>query len=661
MPKQVLNRIIDIFKRYPLWVWVAAALSCVAFVAVLSTGFADSNNMVDGNQVAKRELFAIASLVVSSLSLLMVYKSRLYLNVIDLLAALFVVYTTVTFFTLDSSAYTKQLVIWLLGALYFNIRVILASEKCTTIILVIAVFATGVVQAIIGLKQILITGFSNHTLYKVTGTFFNPGPYGGYIAIIAAMSVTLTILLYDNINKKPIRFNRNTILFWGAVLTSFFTLLVLPASMSRTAWIALIAALSVAVVLKYKIGSWIVRHRMLSISIAAVLIGATIGAYMMKADSADGRGITWAIGMNATMINPAFGAGTGHFAESFAQAQINYFSLRPADAAVAGSPEYGFNEYIQIVIEYGFVGFLIFILTIFFAAKSLLSSEKELLQCSSCSFSAYFSLEKHSFIPINSQLSNKKSAQKSTAKNITLIIFPYLKADKLSFAVGIALLAMVVFAFASYPFSLLPFLILLIVILALAANGAKGFEIRLLGRITIVVFTTLLSIYCYTQIESKQYKEWRTLQMLYNGKHYENVVDGYGELYPMLKDSPKFLFEYGHTLYFCGKHGESITILKQGLRLSCDPMFYNIIGNNYKALGETELAAESYTRAYDILPSRVYPLYLLVKLYNEAGQREKAVEYALKVLNHKDKVPSPATRDIKSEVREIYEKLSCER
>lgn len=578
--------------------------SVVAMTILFYTGFADGRSFVDGNQVAKREFFAVVALVVFGVAMLLTYKSRLHLSVIDLLVFLFVGYTTLTFFALDSLAHTRQLVIWLLGALYFNLRIILASDKRMTTVIVIIILASGALQAVVGLRQIFITGFSNHSLYKITGTFFNPGPYGGYVAVIATIGVALVFSLYQTANTKPLKSNGDIVMFFGALMAVFLTLLVLPASMSRTAWVAFVGGVFVVIIARFKVVKWIKGHKYFSAIALVVLFVASWGAYMLKQDSFVGRGVTWKIGLMATTINPIVGSGTGHFAESFAQAQSEYFVTHPFDATVAGSPEYGFNEYIQIIIEYGYIGFLIVILAIFIAIKNLLNG------------------------------------------------------GRLEFAVGIGLLAMCIFAFASYPFSLLPFLILLVIMLALGAQNTKGLQVGLSFRVMLVLLAGLLSVYCYTKIDSKPYREWYGLQMSYNNKAYASVVEGYGELYPTLKDNPKFLFEYGHTLGFCGKHSQAIQVLERGARMNCDPMFYNIIGNNHKALGDNALAAQSYERAYAILPGRIYPLYLLVKLYHESGQSDSAIIHARRLLDHPDKVPSPATRDMRKEVADIYDKLT---
>ena len=40
----------------------------------------------------------------------------------------------------------------------------------------------GVVEAVWGIRQVYGFTYSNHSLYALTGSFYNPGPYSGYLA-----------------------------------------------------------------------------------------------------------------------------------------------------------------------------------------------------------------------------------------------------------------------------------------------------------------------------------------------------------------------------------------------------------------------------------------------------------------------------------------------
>lgn len=87
--------------------------------------------------------------------------------------------------------------------------------------------------------------------------------------------------------------------------------------------------------------------------------------YQFKKDSADGRLLMWKIAGRAILDNPVRGTGSGGFPAAFAKAQADYFSSGQGtekEKLVAGSPEYAFNEYLQIGMEQGVGGWGVFIL-----------------------------------------------------------------------------------------------------------------------------------------------------------------------------------------------------------------------------------------------------------------------------------------------------------
>ena len=52
-------------------------------------------------------------------------------------------------------------------------------------LLLYAVLISGSVQAIYGNLQLFDVFASNHSIFNITGGFFNPGPYSGYLCAIS--------------------------------------------------------------------------------------------------------------------------------------------------------------------------------------------------------------------------------------------------------------------------------------------------------------------------------------------------------------------------------------------------------------------------------------------------------------------------------------------
>lgn len=84
-------------------------------------------------------------------------------------------------------------------------------------------------------------------------------------------------------------------------------------------------------------------------------------------------------------------------------------------------------------------------------------------------------------------------------------------------------------------------------------------------------------------------------------------------------------------------------------------MLLNIIGKNYQAMGDYQTAETWLIRSTHRLPGRIYPYYLLAKLYAEPDfyQPDKLAEMKRMVLTKEPKVNSTAVRQMKDEIKRM--------
>ena len=157
--------------------------------------------------------------------------------------------------------------------------------------------------------------------------------------------------------------------------------------------------------------------------------------------------------------------------------------------------------------------------------------------------------------------------------------------------------------------------------------------------------------YAYYQVN----KEWKKMRSLYTMKAYESIVDDCKPLYPKLNYNPKFVFEYAVALNAMEQHKKADSILSRGLQISCDPMFYNVKGRNYHEMDEFDKAEVAYINSTYLLPERIYPYYLLTKLYADSAnyQPQKMHQAAIAVLEKEPKVHSMAINEMRDEIRKI--------
>lgn len=404
---------------------------------------------------------------------------------------------------------------------------------------------------------------------------------------------------------------------WGILL---LILSILPAGMSRSSWLAAVAGCGVVTAFYYRIrkqlkelGRKLGKKAWWVAGIGVVcLLLLFSGLYLMKKDSADGRRLMWKIAGRAIAENPWGGCGLGYFGGAFGKAQAAYFATEEASEQeewVAGSPEYGFNEYLQLGVELGIVGSILFLLAVGLAVRQLLYSSRP-----------------------------EKGA-----------------------VLG-GLTAFSVFACFSYPLSVIPLVIVFVLFMALAGTlddrklPAEERK-RTVGAWFVMGASLLMAGITWRLTQHKEewkqaYIRWGEEQRYFSMDIFEETVDHYRDLYPFLKDQPKFLFEYGQCLSKTGQYEEGIRILTEGTRLSADPMFYNIMGKDAEALKNFGQAEACFKQASYMVPHRLYPLYLLAKMYFESGQPEKGRDMARQVIQKEPKVMSDAVKEMKAELEE---------
>lgn len=572
-------------------------------------------------------LYAVAALLVPVVLIWILNIRSTRLTGVDLAASGFGAWYLLCFLIHGSVTDTALMESCFLAVAYISFRILFSSSRNALKWLFIIICICGILEAMTGIRQALGMQRSNHWLFNVTGSFFNPGPYGGYIAIILSVALSYAVGRYGYTSRvfacfrsfRTITLRKAlwALTYSAAILSIILIIIVLPSTMSRAAFVAVavsgLAIFAVRRTILHSFSAYISRNRTKCTVIGAIaLVVICSGAYYMyavKKDSADGRLLMWKIAAKAMLAHPAIGVGPGYFGGVYGDVQAGYFGSEKrseTEIKIAGSPEFAFNEYLKIGTETGITGLLLFLVFVFTALFRLLRAR---------SYYAY------------------------------------------------GLLALLVFAFFSYPFSILPIKILFVLFLAAAGTRpnkqrpARTGEIAIIGTALAGCVTAIIMLFTPYTDRIGAVKEWKELQRWYGMEFYNYIVEDSPGLYPLLKDNPAFIFAYGRSLNMEEKYRESIGILMLGARQSADPMFYNVMGNSYKALEEYDNAAQSYLKAYYMIPNRLYPLYLLAKLYTEAGDTAQAKVYALQVTDMAPKVESSATREMVQEMEELLQKL----
>ncbi|WP_298649906.1 O-antigen ligase family protein [uncultured Proteiniphilum sp.] len=595
------------------------SLLLVPFIMVLSTVFIVSKDLANGI-VAGKYFWFYLSMMLISVNIMVSFcmnRKKVVFSILDILIGIFCVSGVVITYIHNESISNKSVILLLVLLLYFYFKVFIVQYRWNAFILIIVFVSTGFVEAIWGLKQLYGFSSSQHSLFKTTGSFFNPGPYAGYLAMIMPLAFYYILNDYRIFKNK---FQYTHIPFYcrgGISLLSFCSiLLVLPATMSRASWIAAVTGCLIAGILylmkNRKLKIYIKRFRnhilFILLGIVALSMVGLAGIYYLKKDSADGRAFIWKTSIQVIKEHP-LGVGLGNFPGVYGEKQAEYFGTQQGseqEQLVAGNPEYAFNEYVQVCVESGIIPFFLFI---------------SIIICI-----VYTAVRKKRYAPLG------------------------------------AFSSILVFAAMSYPFSILPFLISFVFLIALCLpdNLAKNYAYSPKLSVTIIFivalfFITTFSIYNrYPSYDA--YKRWNKSKTLYGVGLYKDVNKEYAKIYPYLDHEVEFLFEYAQSLSRSEYYEESNRILEKAIRISCDPMLYNITGKNHQAVGNYALAEQYFNKAAMIVPSRLYPYYLLAKLYDEMGDKEKVCQMAGFIRSKEAKVHSTAVDEMREEMRSLCEK-----
>ena len=454
----------------------------------------------------------------------------------------------------------------------------------------------GSVEAVWGLLQIYGYALSNHSFYTLTGSFYNPGPYSGFLAL--CLPVALHESLRGGLFMKP--------LAWVALI---LMLVVFPSGMSRTAWLAALVSSVYVLAMFYRrrLQPYLRKHWKVLV-VAGLLLGLLgVEIYYWKKDSADGRMLMWKIASTEMLVKK--GVGWNQVAGVYGEAQEHYFALGKGtehEKRVADAPQYVFNEYLQISLAWGFPAMIMYILILISGFYGLCCNWCWGLSGALFSF-AVFSFASYPFQFVEFQ---------------------------------IALFLLVSFGW-----------ICLIMDNLCHDRKAEGIVAIM---ILLVLWGISYEIGREVYDQKKADKQFKRASMLYGMGAYEEAVDAYEAHRKEMVGNARNLFEYGHALHRLERHAASSEVLREALKVSSDPMVLNIIGKNCQAMGQYQEAEEWFIRSTNRVPNRTYPYYLLAKLYAEHPKffpREK-LEWAVRMVLEKEaKVESTAIKQMREEVK----------
>lgn len=140
---------------------------------------------------------------------------------------------------------------------------------------------------------------------------------------------------------------------------------------------------------------------------------------------------------------------------------------------------------------------------------------------------------------------------------------------------------------------------------------------------------------------------------LYLVEQYDLSVNDFRQIYATFKHDGIYLQHLGKALCQMNELDSGITILNKANQHISNNIVSYTLGQAYANAGEFEKAEKFYLKAISMVPAGFYSKYLLVKLYTNSKQEQRAKAIAEEIIHKNVKIPSRAIEQIKKEMEDI--------
>lgn len=570
-------------------------------------------NYIFGAEILINYLYFIFVLLLLSVQIFLLFSKRsvvIRLNKIDCLLILYFLYLTIRCLVKDVNLLSEDRYISQLGLLilFFTLKHILSYRLLLFVLYILIIVSVS--QNIIGFLQ-LFNLIDTKNLFKVCGFFDNPGLYACYIASALPLNFGLFLKLY---NRKRTRYQKT---LWNLLVTNIITsLVILPFTNSRAAWICIFFSVVVLIILfkkneikeKYMFYvNNIYKKSILAISIITLVGFSFYGIFVLKKASSLGRLLIWKVSYTMFETNPVFGRGFTFVKSNYNKFQEEYFSSAKRSSTeilIADNTYSSFNEFFEILIEEGLLGFLLFAMLIFYVFDRTSSNWK--------------------------------------TKSVLCSI-----------------LSILIFSLTSYPFRILAIYSLLYFYIAYISSVSPNIfikEIRInsiaLKRSFLVIVISLIPYYIFKTVAEKKICDVTNNINIVQPAQLSKAMEDYAFI---LKNDRNYQLCRSIYLYRSGEYKRSAELIENLKTTLNSSDLFILLGNNYKALNDFKRAEEAYIHSSNMVPNRFLPKYLLAKLYIQTGALKKAVNLAKQVLMMPEKVASIEVQRMKSDMLQFIE------
>lgn len=442
------------------------------------------------------------------------------------------------------------------GILYFCLRNIsndLISRKVICKIIV-GIF---IVQLSISIFQYLGVTQPYNNIRQICGYFFNPGPYAIYLSSLFPF---LFVNAYNSFVKKQ------GLYLFISIVAIILGILVLLQLSSRTAFMAIIVSVTTCFIIHILL---IIRPKKIKLlfifTTIILIIGTTvIGLFLLRRQSVEGRILIWKATLSGLDSSRSLGIGSGKFQSDYIYLQrdfLNEIHLKEEERYLAGETNYAFNDYLQILVEKGPFGLLLFsFIIIFICYKALL---------------------------FNSLID---------------------KAFFLSFFI------IVISGLTSYPFQVIPINMFFWNLVALLNRSSqvktKVINYRFLQCILITVLCLFFVIFSFKTVVYFEWKKIKDDNVLGQQKF---ISSSFVLMFP----NSNLLSDLGKMFFYKKHFNEAAFYQEKAIQQRFKVDYIYDLGKTQEKLKQYSLMEDNYKLLNDAIPSLMTPKYLLAKFYIE--------------------------------------------
>ncbi len=466
----------------------------------------------------------------------------------------------------------NQLILWnqlSLISLYLILRI--TSLKMNFHVVYHALLFITVGLCLISYAQYFNIAESNNPYFKITGPYHNPAVLAMQLGL--HLSVIIAVLFQTS----------NKYYQLSSILVILLVVPIVYFSNSRTTVIALSAVIVFLIMKKYQ---QYMRKVWVCCIVGILLLLLSIGLYLLKKDSANGRVLIWKVSVNMIKDKLLCGFGTDGFTASYMHYQAKYLNEKASDyeRSLASNNQLAYNFPLLLLVKYGVGAGLIYLALLLVAL----------------------------FCP---------------SKNKYSLIYRAL------------FLTFLLMSFFSYPEKLHNYMLISIIIaVSLCCHEEEHNQISVKNSIPIKIFLLFIggSIMCNIFFLHQSYHKLN--QSISN--HNTSAIQKNSELLPLaynLKGNPMYLALLAKLQYESKEYWQAISTLKQWEKLYPINDLYILKGDCYKMLNQNDSAFIYYQYAHKMLPNRQKARYKQALLYFELGLIEEARKLALEILTEKVK------------------------